>query len=113
VGVRWVTTLLAVDMQCRPGEEVEITGVYTHNFDASLNTRQGFPVFATVIEANFVQKRHNAMAAYSLTEEDKEKIAELSRDPNIAERVGVYRAALTRVHAPRWSQLPCAWVYRS
>ena len=73
--------------QCRPGEEVEITGVYTHNFDASLNTRQGFPVFATVVEANFVQKRQDAMAIYQLTEDDKLKIAELSRDPNIADRV--------------------------
>jgi DNA replicative helicase MCM subunit Mcm2 (Cdc46/Mcm family) len=53
----WSVDLLAVRLQCRPGDEVEVTGVYTHNFDASLNTRQGFPVFATIVEANFVQKK--------------------------------------------------------
>ncbi|KAG5462768.1 MAG: hypothetical protein BJ554DRAFT_3612, partial [Olpidium bornovanus] len=36
----------------KPGEEVEITGVYRNNFDASLNTKNGFPVFATIVEAN-------------------------------------------------------------
>jgi DNA replication licensing factor MCM2 len=34
----------------RPGEEVDITGVYTNNFEASLNTRNGFPVFSTHVE---------------------------------------------------------------
>lgn len=72
---------------CRPGDEVDITGIYTHNFDASLNTRQGFPVFATVIEANYVQRRQDARASLLLTEEDKKKILELSRDPTIADRV--------------------------
>ena len=42
---------------CAPGEEVEVTGIYTHQFDMSLNTQNGFPVFSTVIEANYVQKR--------------------------------------------------------
>jgi DNA replication licensing factor MCM2 len=37
--------------QARPGDEVEITGVYTNNFEASLNTKQGFPVFSTHVEA--------------------------------------------------------------
>ena len=34
----------------RPGEQVEVTGVYTNNLDTNLNTKNGFPVFATVIE---------------------------------------------------------------
>merc|ERR1719394_2956 len=37
---------------CKPGDEIELTGVYTNNYDGSLNTAQGFPVFATVIMAN-------------------------------------------------------------
>ena len=73
--------------QCRPGEEVEITGIYTNNFDASLNTRQGFPVFATVLEANYVQKQKDIMSMYKLTEENKREIIALSKDPNIGERV--------------------------
>lgn len=66
---------------------MDITGIYTHNFDASLNTRQGFPVFSTVIEANFVQRRQDARASNNLTEEDKKQILDLSRDPNIVDRV--------------------------
>ncbi len=34
----------------RPGEQVEVTGVYTNNLDTNLNNKNGFPVFATVIE---------------------------------------------------------------
>ncbi|CAI5470447.1 unnamed protein product [Closterium sp. Yama58-4] len=71
----------------RPGEEIEVTGIYVNNFDAALNTRQGFPVFSTVIEANHVSKRQDAFAAYRLTDEDKEEIMRLSRDPRIAERI--------------------------
>ena len=41
----------------RPGEEIEVTGVYTTNFDASLNRKSGFPVFSTMIEANHVQRK--------------------------------------------------------
>ncbi|CAI7914754.1 unnamed protein product, partial [Closterium sp. NIES-53] len=71
----------------------EVTGIYVNNFDAALNTRQGFPVFSTVIEANHISKRQDAFAAYRLTDEDKEEIMRLSRDPRIAERdaFAVYR----------------------
>jgi DNA replication licensing factor MCM2 len=43
----------------RPGEEVEVTGIYLNSFDVSLNVKNGFPVFNTVIEANHVQKRED------------------------------------------------------
>lgn len=29
----------------RPGEEVEITGIYAHTYDMALNAKNGFPVF--------------------------------------------------------------------
>ena len=64
-----------------------MTGIYTNNFDASLNTKNGFPVFATVIEANHVLKQADAFASSRLTDEDREEIVALSRDPRIAERV--------------------------
>jgi DNA replication licensing factor MCM2 len=83
---------------------VEVTGVYTHNFDASLNTRQGFPVFNTVVEANFVQKKQDAMAIYSLTEEDKARIHDLARDPHIADRVRVPLCPVPCALCP----VPCA-----
>ncbi|KAK6139089.1 hypothetical protein DH2020_027169 [Rehmannia glutinosa] len=71
----------------RPGEEIEVTGVYTNNFDLSLNTKNGFPVFATVIEANYVTKKHDLFSAYKLTQEDKEEIEKLAKDPRIGERI--------------------------
>ena len=30
---------------CRPGDEVTITGVYTHRYDYALNVKHGFPIF--------------------------------------------------------------------
>ncbi|KAJ1935298.1 MCM DNA helicase complex subunit, partial [Linderina macrospora] len=71
----------------KPGEEIEVTGVYSHTFDASLNTRQGFPVFSTIIEANHVSKRADEFAAVRLTEEDKRAIRSLARDENIGKRI--------------------------
>ncbi|MCD9641541.1 MCM DNA helicase complex subunit [Datura stramonium] len=71
----------------RPGEEIEVTGVYTNNFDLSLNTKNGFPVFSTVIEANYVTKKQDLFSAYKLTQEDKEEIEKLAKDPRIGERI--------------------------
>ncbi|KAI3898319.1 hypothetical protein MKX03_002976 [Papaver bracteatum] len=71
----------------RPGEEIEVTGVYTNNFDLSLNTKNGFPVFATVVEANYVTKKQDLFSAYKLTQEDKDEIEKLSKDPRIGERI--------------------------
>lgn len=65
----------------------EVTGIYTNNFDLSLNTKNGFPVFATVIEANYVTKKQDLFSAYKLTQEDKEEIEKLAKDPRIGERV--------------------------
>ncbi|XP_048318279.1 DNA replication licensing factor MCM2 [Ziziphus jujuba] len=71
----------------RPGEEIEVTGIYTNNFDLSLNTKNGFPVFATVVEANHVTKKQDLFSAYKLTQEDKEEIEKLAKDPRIGERI--------------------------
>ncbi|GER39223.1 DNA replication licensing factor MCM2 [Striga asiatica] len=71
----------------RPGEEIEVTGIYTNNFDLSLNTKNGFPVFATVIEANYISKKHDLFSAYKLTQEDKDEIEKLAKDPRIGERI--------------------------
>ncbi|XP_024380390.1 DNA replication licensing factor MCM2 [Physcomitrium patens] len=71
----------------RPGEEIEVTGIYVNNFDSALNTKNGFPVFATVVEANYVQKKQDLFAAYKLTDEDKADIQRLSKDPRIGQRL--------------------------
>lgn len=68
----------------------EVTGIYTNNFDLSLNTKNGFPVFATVVEANYVTKKQDLFSAYKLTQEDQEEIEKLAKDSRIGERVFFY-----------------------
>merc|ERR1712241_863546 len=72
---------------CRPGDEIELTGVYTNNYDGSLNTAQGFPVFATVIMANHVLRKDESNATKSMTDEDIKAIVKLSQDERIGERI--------------------------
>jgi DNA replicative helicase MCM subunit Mcm2 (Cdc46/Mcm family) len=54
-----------------------------------LNKKNGFPVFATVVEANYVEKKQDLFAAYKLTDEDKADIQRLSKDPRIGQRVQI------------------------
>ncbi|KAI6782686.1 DNA replication licensing factor mcm2 [Emericellopsis cladophorae] len=71
----------------KPGEEIEVTGIYRNNYDAQLNNRNGFPVFATILEANNVVKSHDQLAGFRMTQEDEKEIAKLKSDPNIIDRV--------------------------
>ena len=71
----------------KPGEEVEVTGVFEHSFDASLTIKSGFPVFSTFIHANHVTKREDASSALNLSESDIQEILALSRDPKIGDRL--------------------------
>lgn len=73
--------------QCKPGDEVELTGIYHNNYDGSLNTANGFPVFATVIQANFISRKDEKLAAASMTDDDVKAIVALSKDERIAERI--------------------------
>eukprot|EP01133_Synstelium_polycarpum_P003989 gene3989-4619_t len=71
----------------RPGEEIDVTGIYKHNFDAKLNHQHGFPVFATVIEANYLNKKEDLLASFILTEEDEREIRKLAKDDNIGQKI--------------------------
>lgn len=62
----------------RPGDEVEITGIYVNRFDYFANVRHGFPVFQTYVEANNL-KRFGDEDIIECTEEDKTLIRELSK----------------------------------
>lgn len=73
--------------QAKPGEHIEITGIYRNNFDARLNSKNGFPVFATVIEANHIAKKDDEFAAFRLTEDDEKAIRALARDERIGQRI--------------------------
>merc|ERR1719322_795555 len=72
---------------CKPGDEVELTGVYTNNYDGSLNAAQGFPVFATVIMANHILRKDGNNATKNLTDDDIKAIMALSKDERIGERI--------------------------
>lgn len=46
-----------------------MTGIYVNNYDGSMNSKHGFPVFSTVIHANYVIKK-DKITSDSLTDED-------------------------------------------
>lgn len=81
--------LIAADLiDCaRPGDEVEVTGIYRHTHDVNLNLKNGFPVFSTVIEANYVRKMEDALSKDELTDDEVAQLRKLSQDPQIFERI--------------------------
>jgi DNA replication licensing factor MCM2 len=85
---RTKTILLSDDLidGCRPGEHVDITGIYTHSFDYKLTYNTGFPVFSTHIVANYVHS-HTEQRIQDLTEQDIRDIQQLAKDPRIASRI--------------------------
>jgi DNA replication licensing factor MCM2 len=80
--------LLQADLvdTARPGDEVEITGIYTSKFDYNMNVQHGFPIFTTHIEANYI-KRLQDMDHNTLTQDEILEIKELARQPNVARRI--------------------------
>jgi hypothetical protein len=75
-------------------------GIYSNSYDAGLNVRNGFPVFGTCIEANFVNKQEDAFAAFKLSDEDRQELHRLARDPRIGAQTPVgFRAFLLHAMA--------------
>ncbi|RWS13295.1 DNA replication licensing factor mcm2-like isoform X1 [Dinothrombium tinctorium] len=70
---------------CHPGDEIELTGIYTNSYDGSLNIANGFPVFSTVIIANHIKNNEETFGV--LTDEDIKQIVKLSEDIRIADRI--------------------------
>jgi DNA replication licensing factor MCM2 len=71
----------------RPGEEIDITGIYLHGYDSGLNAQTGFPVFATYLEANNVKRRADDFSLANITEEVHEQIQMLGRDKRAGQRI--------------------------
>lgn len=84
---REVVLLADLIDSAKPGDEVEVTGVYRNQYDMPLTEKSGIPVFGTIIEANHIKKSHDQMAAFNITEEDEEEIRALARDPRIIDRI--------------------------
>ena len=70
----------------RPGDEVEITGIYTNKYDYTANVKHGFPVFQTIVEANNL-KRFGDEEIIELTDEDKQEIRKLGHSKGIEEKI--------------------------
>lgn len=61
----------------RPGDEVEITGIFISKFDYNMNAQHGFPIFSTYIEANYMKRLHD-IDQTELTEDEISTIWELA-----------------------------------
>merc|ERR1712025_1271395 len=72
---------------CKPGDEIELTGVYSNSYDQSLNTKNGFPIFATVIIANHIVRNDEKGETDRMTDDDIKAITQLSKDERIGERI--------------------------
>lgn len=77
----------------KPGEEVEIVGIYKNNYDGGLNAKNGFPVFATIVEANSVKTKETSSMFKSdsgqvaWVEEDEREFRRLSRERGIIDKI--------------------------
>ena len=78
---------ISASKKWNPQLGIIILGVYSNQYDSSLNTRQGFPVFTTIIMANHILKKDEASEADRLTDEDIKAINALSKDETIGERI--------------------------
>lgn len=73
-----------IDM-ARPGEELDVIGIFNSIQQQFKKDSNGAPTFSTVIEANCVIKKDSMNTG--LLAEDKQLIAKLSKDPQIRERI--------------------------
>lgn len=72
----------------KPGEEVEITGIYKNNYDGNLNVKNGFPVFATIIEANSIKRKEGSYEGSSnWNEEEEREFRKLSQEKGIIDKI--------------------------
>ena len=85
---RWIEVILTEDLVdiAKPGDEVQVTGIFQNHFDPLLNHRQGFPVFTTILQANAVQLRKDQLSE-TINEADKKEILALAQHPNIVDKI--------------------------
>lgn len=72
----------------RPGDAVQIIGVYMNKYSLNLNVKQGFPVFNTVIEANSIKRTEEAEYVNDESAKDMEEaFKQLSKRVNLEEDI--------------------------
>ncbi len=52
-----------------------------------MNIQNNLPVFATIVEANYISIREDKISFETLTDEDVQEIQRLSKGPKIAQRL--------------------------
>mmetsp|Transcript_44732 Transcript_44732/g.103455 ORF Transcript_44732/g.103455 Transcript_44732/m.103455 type:complete len:867 (-) Transcript_44732:58-2658(-) len=70
----------------RPGDELNLTGVYRCLYDAASNARTCFPVFKTEIETVHSQRKGDVRFV-QISDEQTAQILELGRHPQLRERI--------------------------
>lgn len=80
----------------RPGEEIDVTGVYKHVMHVK---QTGFAVFSTIIEANYVLRSGDNYNVMSITEEEKDQILKLSQSDDLEDRI--FDAIAPAIHGHR------------
>merc|ERR1719460_489612 len=70
----------------RPGDDVDLYGIYLSKEDRRLGVNNGFPVFHTYIQANNIVRLNDVRMA-QMSDEDIKEIIALSNDEEIRERI--------------------------
>ncbi|BAM40256.1 DNA replication licensing factor [Theileria orientalis strain Shintoku] len=85
---RQKTVILTGDLvdSVKPGDLVDVLGIYKTRYDMGLNIKHGFPILYTELEANNVERQDETLS-FDITDEDLAEIKELSKDPCIRERL--------------------------
>ena len=73
--------------KAKPGDEVEVVGVYKNSFSLSLNVKNGFPVFFTAIEALSIISKESEFSTLRISDDDIRKIRHMARSPRIVENI--------------------------
>ncbi|KAH9386516.1 DNA replication licensing factor MCM2 [Nematocida major] len=71
----------------RPGDEVELIGVYKNAFNTNVFSRSGVPTFYTCIEAVSIVKKEDEASLVNITPEDEKEIRRLSKIEGIQEMI--------------------------
>ena len=78
--------VILIDDLCdsvRPGEQIQVTGIYKNIYDIGMNISNGFPVFSTIIEANHILKEKDFLTSFEISDDDKQLILKLSKKMDI------------------------------
>ncbi|TDH69538.1 hypothetical protein CCR75_002276 [Bremia lactucae] len=71
----------------RPGDAISVTGIYCNTWDPTVPLRNNFPIFCTIIEANYIEHHANTIPTILLTSNDKNDILQLSQRQDIAKEI--------------------------